>query len=468
MDEINYGAIEKIMTNEPKMREGRVLNVETGEVRSVNDEPGASNDHERSEGKDGASPTMLSVGGNSESERSPAKPGTGAWQAEAEEAVDVMASAATSGHLPEAEVDSSGDQQGERGPESRSVTKVSKGEVETLEQFIEYAYGRRGQRITLKPKAEKLVSKNGRLDELAIARLLQLAATDKVLAVPRQLLLFTREISGIPEIRSSITEFVFKVITGHPAFSDPGVQAAIRNLPEGPPPSTALEKIKNLVTLAGSSAKPFKESDLNHLKRNACYLFATWIAIHRGFNTEELVALLFEGLWFSASRKLADDTSRFQALTEIEHVAGAGLACNRFRQQAIEARNEKEASQRLQIDLEKKNSLLETSCTQLEDSRDRLLAELHSLREQSEAEVADLRRQHAIELTNARHQLEQLQGRVVNRLSESIDMLEVGLTAMRRDPPRFPVMTERAEHVVDELRKELNKLQEADHGGRGI
>ncbi len=456
------------MNDEPKKREGRVFNVKTGEMRSVNDALGAGHDRAKRDSNDCVPPTISFVSGNSELESFPAKNDSLARQPDATKPVEAMASVASTGLLSEVEVVSSGDLQGRGGREGRPVTKVPKSEVETLEQFIEYAYGRKGQRISMKPRAERRISKNSRLDDLATARLLQLASMDKVLAVPRQLLLFTREINGFPEIRSSITDFVFKVITGHPAFSDTGIQAAIRNLPDGPAPSAALEKIKNLAIPTDSSSMHFKESDLNQLKRNACYLFATWTAIHRGFGSEELVALLFEGLWLPASRILPDDTARFQVLTEIEHVAGAGLACYRFRQQAIEARNEKEISQRLQVDLQNQLSLLETSRDQLVESRDQLLVELRALREQKEVEAADLRRQHAIELTRALHHLEQLQGRVANRLSESIDMLEVGLTAMRSDPPRFRVMTERAEHVLDELRKEMNNLQGVDHGGRGI
>ena len=43
-------------------------------------------------------------------------------------------------------------------------------------------------------------------------------------------------------------------------------------------------------------------------------------------------------MWAPAARELADDNARLRALTEVEQPAGVGLACQRFRQQAIEAR----------------------------------------------------------------------------------------------------------------------------------
>lgn len=75
-------------------------------------------------------------------------------------------------------------------------------------------------------------------------------------------------------------------------------------------------------------------------------------------------------------------------------------------------------------------------------------------------EMEALRRQHAVEKTHLQHELEQLRGRLVKRLTDSVDMLEVGLSALRRDTPRVPVMVERAEHVVDELRAEVQELRE--------
>jgi chromosome segregation ATPase len=101
--------------------------------------------------------------------------------------------------------------------------------------------------------------------------------------------------------------------------------------------------------------------------------------------------------------------------------------------------------------------------TQLSDTAEQLeavQAELQALRESAAAEMTALRGQHADERTHLQHELEQLRGRLVKRLTDSVDMLEVGLSALRKDTPRVPVMVERAEHVVDALRAEVQELRE--------
>ena len=362
----------------------------------------------------------------------------------------------------------------EPGPAERTVTEGGttaagqkgaggskpKVDIETLEQFIEYAYGRKGQRVTLKAKVEKLIAQNPRLDEAALSRLLSLAGGDSLLAVPRQLLLLTRDIDGYPALRAALGSFVSTVMLRHPAFADPGVQGALRNLPEALAAAEALAKMAGFSPAAEEGKEPLKGAELQTLRRNAAHLFATWLANNRGMNAEELAALLFQVLWSPAARDLADDNARLRALTEIEQPAGVGLACQRFRQQAIEARSSQDQTLREANEL--RTQLAETDAQKLgaEEQRDALEAQLQALRASTAAEVAELQRQHEVERTHLRHDQEQLRGRLQRRLDEGVEMLEVGLTALRNKTPRVEVMMERAEHVVDALRAEMNNLRE--------
>ena len=333
-------------------------------------------------------------------------------------------------------------------------------DIETLEQFIEYAYGRKGQRVSLKSKVEKAIAQNPRLEDGALSRLLALAAADTVLAVPRQLLLVSRDIDGYQTLRASLGSFVSTVMLRHPVFADTGVQGALRNLPEAPPASEALAKVAAFSPAEEDDKEPMKGAELQALRRNAAHLFATWLASNRGMNAEELAAMLFQVLWAPAARDLVDDSARLRALTEIEQPAGVGLACQRFRQQAIEARSSQDQAQREANELRVR--LADTDAQRLlaEEQRDALAAELQALRESAAAELAELRRQHEVERTHLRHDQEQLRGRLLRRLDEGVEMLEVGLTALRSKTPRIEVMMERAEHVVDALRAEMKNLRE--------
>lgn len=358
---------------------------------------------------------------------------------------------------------SSPSSKGEGTPEaskSEPAGKKPKAEPETLEQFIEYAYGRKGQPLTLKSKVEKQIAQNARLDDAALSRLLQLAKGDMLLAVPRQILLLSQEVTGLQGLKAALTSFVSNVMLRHPVFSDIGVQGALRNLPEGLPPAEALAKVATFEQPRSANPEPLKGNDLRDLRNNAVRLFVTWLGVNRSLNSEELSSLLFQVVWHPAAKDLADDNARLRALTDVGQAAGVGLACQRFRQQAIEARTQQDQAQREAISLRDRLSAAETQLANTAAQLEAVREELEALRASSAAEVEALRRQHVIDRTHLTHDLGQLRGRLVKRLTDSVEMLEVGLSALRKETPRVPVMLERAEHVVDALRAEVQELRQ--------
>jgi chromosome segregation ATPase len=203
-----------------------------------------------------------------------------------------------------------------------------------------------------------------------------------------------------------------------------------------------------------------KPSDLQALRRSAVNLLVTSFACNRGLNFEEMASLLFQVLWAPAARDLSDDNARLRVLTEVEQLAGVGLACHRFRQQVTEARSVQDQAQREATALRQQVAELSEQFQWEQAERKTLAAELEALRTSSANKMAELYAQHEAERMHLRHELEQLRGRLVRRLDDSIEMLEVGLTALRNKTPRTEVMAERAEHVVDALRAESTNLRE--------
>lgn len=333
-------------------------------------------------------------------------------------------------------------------------------DIQTLEQFIEYAYSRKGQRVILKSKTENLIAQEPRLDEAAKVRLHTIAASDLLLAVPRQLLLVSFDIDGFPALRAELSSFVSNVMLRAPVFADARVQGALRNLPDAISVVDALVAVMQFTPGESDSKDPLKGAELQVLRRNAANLFVTWLANNRGLNSEELAALLFQGVWQPAARELSDDSARLRALTEVEQAAGVGLACMRFRQQAIDARAAQDQALREANELRVRLANTEIQRQQAEEQRDALQHELETLRAQMTAEIAELQRKHSEERTHLHHGQEQLGGRLVRRLDDAVETLEVGLRALQNKTPRIEVMLERAELVVEALRAEIKNLRE--------
>lgn len=348
-----------------------------------------------------------------------------------------------------------------KGPEKGTTASKPKVEIETLEQFIAHAFGRKGQRITLKAKAQRLIAQNPHLDDAAKSRLHALSTADTQLAVPRQLLLVSREVEGLPALRGTLNGFVSEIMLQHPAFLDPGVQACLRNLPDAPPIPTALRRVADHEPEAPEGKEPLKPAELQSLRQNAVNLLISWLAANRALSLEETALLLFQVSWSPAARELVDDNARLRALTDIEQAAGVGVACDKFRQRAVDAQAAQDQALREAAGLRETVASLRSQLEKAEAERDAMSTTLKELKESAATELSEERKQHEVERTHLRHGQEQLRGRLVRRLGDSIEMLEVGLTALRNKTPRTEVMLERAEHVVDALRAEESNLKEA-------
>lgn len=334
-------------------------------------------------------------------------------------------------------------------------------EIETLEQFIAHAYGLKGRKVALKSKVQRVIAKNPKLSDEALARLHQLAQEDRMLAVPRQLLLASRDVDGYPGLRAALRNFVSDVLVSHPLFRCSELQAILRNLPDAPSPNQALGLLvdSQLFEEPRNEKSTHKPAELEELRMNAAYALAVWFADTRGISLGKLTEILNAVLWEPKSRELEHDSTRLRVLTDINQMAGVGLACQQFCQQAAKRTEQAERALREAETAKDRLATLkkEVADLRLALSESREEAKQNQIKGQSALDV-----QHAnyeTQLAHLRDDLEQLRTRLLRRLVTDIDQLEVGLTALRTPEPRLHVMCDRAERVMDAMRAEINKLK---------
>lgn len=333
-----------------------------------------------------------------------------------------------------------------------------KDEIATLERFIQHAYSRKGQAVSIKAKAEREIANNARLDDSAMARLLALADRDTLLAVPRQLLLVARGVKGLLSLRGALVSFVSTVMLRHRAYTNPGAQAIMRHQPDAPP------VVETLAVIAAYTPQPadsqsLKPAELGSLRRNAVLLLATWYAVDRSLGADELASMLIQAVWMPAARELKDDAARFRALTEVDSESVMGFACARLRDEAAVARDARDKAQRESAGLREEVAALEQLRLQAVVERDELALELQAQRETTQMELAELRQKHETERMRLRHALDDLRGRLVKHLEENLNLLDTGLAALRSKTPRVEVMIERAELTTDSMRAQVANLQ---------
>jgi len=334
-------------------------------------------------------------------------------------------------------------------------------EIETFGQFIAHAYSMKGRKVALKAKIERAIAQSPKLSFDEMERVGQLVKEDAVLAVPRQLLLVARAVQGFPALSAAIREFVRNVLLGHPYFSQPGVEAALRNLEHAPSPAEVLKVLaasdKRLLSTDASDA--IKAPELEQLRLNAVNCMAVCLADVKSLSIPALSDALFLALWRPRATELEHEVARLRALTEIDELAGVGLVCEEYRRQAAEKLAQAEMAmresaamrdrvQRLEQELGEAQEKFEAQATAKEANEAAHAAALDAIKASTETEAAHLR-----------DDVELLRTRVLRRLKADVDLLELGLEALRRPEPKVHVMMDTAERVADALRRELKNLQ---------
>jgi hypothetical protein len=337
-------------------------------------------------------------------------------------------------------------------------SKKPRAPLTSMSALIEYGYSRKGQRVTAKAGELKAISGAVVLTEIEEENLRALAAEDQLFAVPRQLLLFARELRETPRIRGVLREFVAAVLESHPIVVMNGLQSMVRNQ-EGAP--SAAEAFRAIATTKALQEQPSVEGSLRSgelaaLKRNVIGCLAVWVVDTRAISMADLMSALLEGYWEPVSSADPSEAELLRVLTEVDQPLVVGAICREFgRRAADQARLAERSAQTTaaaRADLHRVSTELELARANVAA----LEAELQNARRVLQAE----RDNALVDASHLRTDAETLRTRVLRRLSDDLKLLGDGLIALSRVPPKVDVMVDHAERVADSLRVEIRKLEE--------
>jgi len=331
--------------------------------------------------------------------------------------------------------------------------------IETLEQFIAYAYTlKKIQKLTLDAKTAQVLNTHPVLDADARQRLQRLAQQDRLLTTPRQLLRVIRTATSIdPAVRNTLREFVRHTLLGHRLFQELNLENCIQNQPGAPSLASALSLIAKsplAATLPADEDGELPDKKIEELRLNAIRTLALWMADVQHTPTARLTEALYYALWQPAAEG-GRTVDEHQILIEMKDFQGLGLACRSFVKVAAEqAQAAQEAARQTRIAQEETKALhdeLHAAHTARSELEQRLAEVEGQLQDQQAAyQTLDL---------HLRDELENLRTRVLRRLKDDEQLLSEGLIALRRPTPKVHVMDDHAERVLDSLHNEIKKLE---------
>ena len=318
-----------------------------------------------------------------------------------------------------------------------------------------------GKRKRLKPP-EKAICKmrlGSKLQLTEREELLGFAAQDRTLERTRELMLLSMERFDGPNLAGQVREFVRDVLVRHPAFQTKTLADALRNLPEGP----TLERALRILTQQSFDSLPWPEGaaalkkiELDKCRVNAACCLLLWHRETRGTSFEHINNSLRTSLWEPAAQRHKSKAQKLRALLENRDPAAAAISCSLLEKQASDAEQQARASREAE---EKANTWARELEGRLEDIKRQLDAE----KARGKRLTADLHAEqqaHKNDIAHSRDEYAKLQGRVLHRFRREVALLEDGLHALRRSPPKVHVMDDHAERVIEALKHEMQGLEE--------
>lgn len=330
--------------------------------------------------------------------------------------------------------------------------------IESVGQLLRAIYAGTFKRTTLK-RAEVAAMRSApsailsERDELFV-----LALSDRTLDRTRQLMLIGTSLDA-PVVAGQIGEFAREVLRHHPAFKSEALAGVLENLPEAATEDGAVQALtsQDYSALRWLEAnEPMKKKEREQCKANAvhCLLLLFWST--RGTSVERIQRHLQSGLWTPAARQYKTDRDRLRAFITTRDPAAAALTYELLEKRAIEHSRRAEAARRSEESAAGLASQLEEQLASVAKRLAATQAEVHRIA----TELQETRETHKSAEAHWKDDYEQLRGQVLRRLKEELSLLDEGLHALRRDPPKVHVMLDHAERAIDGLKREMERLRE--------
>lgn len=191
------------------------------------------------------------------------------------------------------------------------------------------------------------------------------------------------------------------------------------------------------------------------LRANVTGTAALWMVAVRGVAPQVVLRSLHERVWSVGCGRAIAMADTWRRLLDVRDPTALGIACDAFVSAANQARREADSARTAEAAALKHLSDLSATVTQLTLQLD----QQRIANEDLQRTAIQSSRDAEAALAHARDSYERLRTRVLRRLSRDVELLDEGMLAIRREPPKLHVMTDHGERALSGLREEIRTLQ---------
>lgn len=330
--------------------------------------------------------------------------------------------------------------------------------IQTLGDLLRVAFGPKRKRLALTKADLDAIQSAPKPDAEQREDLLRLAASDRTLERSRDLLLLIVERLERHPLANHLREFAGDVLRRHPLFTSPSLHGVLENLPDAASTETAVAALaaQSFAQLQWpDGTPPLRRRELEALRLASVHCLLIWMRETRGITVERIQRLLQSNCWAQALGRPSNDGKILRTLMLARDHMALGIACSALEETALQRASEavaaRAAEERSRSRADRLQSELVEMSTQIEAEK----ARGNELLEQIERD----RRAHDDKTAHMRNDYEELRGRILRRLRQEVSLLDEGLHALRRQPPKVHVMEDHAERAIDGLKDEIGRIK---------
>ncbi len=326
-------------------------------------------------------------------------------------------------------------------------------------QLVQKIYTAEFKRPKLKKSDVDLVRTGPLMSEPERSLVLDLAMSDITLTKTRQLLLIGLQFEG-SRIQSELCGLSRDVLKLHPLFRDGSLPEVLDHLPgAGEEERLAKFLVSRTydVVYRGERDTPMSKVQFRRCKTTALHCLLLFWAM-RGLTVEHVHRLMQAALWSPTTSRQVSPAGRLAVLIESKDPGAASVTYQLLSSELAEQKRRMELAQRA----EENGSRKVIELTELLREKQTSLDEMSKTIESLQVALDGARKDYATARAHWEDDYAKLRGRVLGRLKTEISLLEEGLHALKREPPKVHVMLDHAERAVDALRDEANRLREKD------
>ena len=341
---------------------------------------------------------------------------------------------------------------------SKRTAKPAVPRFSTLADLLRSAYDGKSKRLTLaKADIESMQSApipEGELEE----ELLRLASSDRTLERSRELLLLSVEKLGRHPLAAKLRNFVRDVLRCHPAYQLPTLEGVLENIPEAAPIDIAIKAVTGQAFAQirwPDGSPPLTKSQIETLRYTAGHCLLIWLRETRGITLDRILYMLHECCWAAPDGRTESEARHLRTLMTSRDRKALDIVFSSLEKKANEKSREAAAAREVE-----ERARLRAELTQASLDEAKRLLESEKLRTAAlEEKFQQKNREHEDQIAHMRSDYEELRGRVLGRLRQEVTLLDEGLHALRKQPPKVHVMEDHADRAIDGLKKEIARIK---------